>query len=233
MWFAITSGAALGLINILHCAGMCGPLATFACRKRSPGDGALRYQVGRSLSYSLLGALAGSLGSILVHWLSTNAVSTLLSWLLATALAWTAISLWLGKRPRLIHLRNPAKSSRLGKADSILQRFFRTLLDSPAHLGFFSAALPCAALASALIAAASSGSALKGALTMLVFSLVSGIALTLAVSASGMFSKLKHGLGPRMLAVVLLAGALVLVVRPLQLDNHSAFCYSTASLDFH
>lgn len=56
----------IGLLGSIHCVGMCGPLA-FAVPVRHPGSvylvwNKLIYQVGRILSYMLLGAIIGLLG---------------------------------------------------------------------------------------------------------------------------------------------------------------------------
>lgn len=67
---ALTAGAVAGLASIPHCAGMCGPPAAFAC-SRKPAHGApLRYQVGRTASYAVAGAVAGGLGGALASNLS-------------------------------------------------------------------------------------------------------------------------------------------------------------------
>jgi sulfite exporter TauE/SafE len=57
----------IGLLGSVHCVGMCGPLA-FAVPSLNPGLGYLifdkvTYQIGRIISYSILGALIGLVGS--------------------------------------------------------------------------------------------------------------------------------------------------------------------------
>ena len=56
----------IGLLGSLHCIGMCGPLA-FSVPVNQPGwfslvGNKLVYQIGRIISYCLLGAIAGLLG---------------------------------------------------------------------------------------------------------------------------------------------------------------------------
>ena len=56
----------IGLLGSLHCIGMCGPLA-FAIPMNQPGVGYLllnkfTYQLGRIISYCMLGAIVGLLG---------------------------------------------------------------------------------------------------------------------------------------------------------------------------
>ena len=65
MWTAVIAGAAAGLASVPHCTAMCGPLAAYACSGHPGASGQGRYQLGRFISYSALGAVAGRLGSLL------------------------------------------------------------------------------------------------------------------------------------------------------------------------
>ena len=56
---AVLAGAAAGLASIPHCAAMCGSIAAGACAERR--SGAL-YLGARLASYTMLGALLGTLG---------------------------------------------------------------------------------------------------------------------------------------------------------------------------
>ena len=60
MWTAVIAGAAAGLASVPHCTAMCGPLAAYACSGRPGASGQSRYQLGRFISYSALGAVAGT-----------------------------------------------------------------------------------------------------------------------------------------------------------------------------
>ena len=60
MWTAVIAGAAAGLASVPHCTAMCGPLAAYACSGRPGASGPGRYQLGRFVSYSMLGGIAGS-----------------------------------------------------------------------------------------------------------------------------------------------------------------------------
>src|SRR3954453_5238674 len=96
---AVNSPAAAfvaGLVTSLHCAGMCGPLACALMPMR--GDRAdaqtvsTAYHLSRLAGYSVLGALAGSMGRAPLLWLSQSALRCL-PWVLvlffvALALRW-------------------------------------------------------------------------------------------------------------------------------------------------
>jgi uncharacterized protein len=65
----LAAALAAGLLGSLHCMGMCGPLATIGCRSsvfRTALFGPLLFVVGKFVSYSILGLIAGSLGAVLV-----------------------------------------------------------------------------------------------------------------------------------------------------------------------
>lgn len=55
----------MGLAGGLHCVGMCGPLVLAATAKHPFAGSKLIYNLGRVLTYGLLGILAGSIGSFI------------------------------------------------------------------------------------------------------------------------------------------------------------------------
>lgn len=57
-WIALVAGLTGGL----HCVGMCGGLVTASCHNKNDIFG---YQIGRLISYLVLGLLGGSLGKVL------------------------------------------------------------------------------------------------------------------------------------------------------------------------
>ncbi|OQP61004.1 hypothetical protein A3860_04585 [Niastella vici] len=66
MWQASIAGILLGLVSSFHCVGMCGPLAlalpVHHLQKMQQGFAVLLYNLGRVITYSLLGGLFGWLG---------------------------------------------------------------------------------------------------------------------------------------------------------------------------
>ena len=62
-WFAFT----LGLLGSIHCVGMCGPLVlAVPFPRKMRWQGIVIYQVGRLLTYSILGLLMGYIGTLFV-----------------------------------------------------------------------------------------------------------------------------------------------------------------------
>ena len=70
MWTFIITGFILGISSSLHCIGMCGPIAMALPLNRKSNatilSGALQYNLGRTITYALLGAVAGLFG-LTVH----------------------------------------------------------------------------------------------------------------------------------------------------------------------
>lgn len=204
-------GSALvaGLVTSLHCAGMCGPLA--CALMPAPRDGsdphtvATVYHLTRLAGYTVLGALAGGVGRWPVAFLSGDA-ARFAPWLLV--LFFVAVALRFDQRlPQIAPLAR-AYGWLAGRLRG------RSRLGSAAALGFATPLLPCGPLYFLLSLALLSGSALRGAETLLAFGLGTVPLLWLAQAN---FHWLRVKLGPLWLArlqtALALAVAAVLVWR--------------------
>jgi sulfite exporter TauE/SafE len=187
-------GAALlaGLITSVHCAGMCGPLAcALMPAKRDGADPQLVstvYHLSRLAGYTLLGALAGGVGRWPLEMLDSN-FARYLPWLLV--LFFVAMAIRLEQRlPRL-----PV----LGRIYSALATRLRggSRVKAAAMLGAATPLLPCGPLYFLISLALLSGSAAKGAETLLLFGLGTVPLLWLAQAN---FHWLRLRLGPERLA---------------------------------
>jgi sulfite exporter TauE/SafE len=155
-----------GLVTSLHCAGMCGPLACSLMPARrdeaDPHAVATIYHVTRLAGYSLLGALVGGLGRVPLSFVGESAMRYL-PWLLVVF--FIAVAVRFDRRlPRL---------PLLGRAYLAVSGRLRggSRLKAAALLGFATPLLPCGPLYFLLSLALLSGSALKGAETLLAFGL--------------------------------------------------------------
>ena len=158
-----------GLVTSLHCAGMCGPLA--CAIMPAPAERAdaqtisTVYHLSRLTGYGALGALAGGLGQWPLTLLGESALRYL-PWLFV--IFFIAVAVRFDQRlPKL---------SLLGRAYSWLLFRLRgsggiSRLRSAATLGFATPLLPCGPLYFLLSLALLSGSALRGAETLLAFGL--------------------------------------------------------------
>lgn len=155
-----------GLVTSLHCAGMCGPLACSLMPARrdeaDPHAVATVYHGTRLAGYSLLGALVGGLGRVPLS-LMSEGVMGYLPWLLV--LFFVAVAVRFDQRlPRL---------PLIGRAYLAVSTRLRggSRLKAAALLGLATPLLPCGPLYFLLSLALLSGSALKGAETLLAFGL--------------------------------------------------------------
>lgn len=221
MWMAVIAGAAAGLASVPHCTAMCGPLAAYACSGRPGISGQSRYQLGRFVSYSALGALAGTLGGAAAVSLPSAWGGALLSWSLALGLGLAAFRLWRRPAEPLVTLR----AKREEPASSFVSRAMAGLGRHPFLVGLGTALLPCGALAAAVLIAASTGSTLLGSMSMLAFAVVSGVGLVGATWLFERFARRPRPATSRILAAVLALGSILFVIRPvhsLRTGDHSS-----------
>jgi sulfite exporter TauE/SafE len=218
---ALVAAAAAGIVSAPHCAVMCGPLALAACdapRRDDSLRAGARYALGRLASYLLTGAVAGAVGSGLVHVLRADGVQRAVSLALAAGLALAA---W-----RLLRGRPPPLLVRLGGGRP------RTRVP-PAVVGLATGFLPCGALASGLLIAAGAGSWWGGAAAMAVFSAASAPGLlAVVVPANGLRAALGHVATPtrrRMAAAVMLLAAGWVAARPWVMPERRC-CHAPAVL---
>lgn len=210
MWTAVIAGAAAGLASVPHCTAMCGPLAAYACSGQPGASGQTRYQLGRFVSYSALGAVAGTIGGATAVSLPQAWGSALLSWSLALGLGLAALRLWRRPNQPLVTLRTKQDEP----APSVASRALEGLGRHPFFVGLGTALLPCGALAAAVLIAASTGNTALGSLSMFAFAVVSGIGLVGATWVFERFARRPRPATSRVLAVVLALGSILFVIRP-------------------
>src|SRR6266581_2871253 len=154
LWTAFT----LGLIGSLHCAGMCGPLALAlpptGNRPASFFLGRVAYNLGRLVTYCVLGLIFGLLGKTLLlagiqRWLSIALGTTLLFGLFTSR----KLALW---RPIYLLV------DRVKAGMSLLLR--RRSADALMLLGLLNGFLPCGLVYVACAGATATGDLFNGAL---------------------------------------------------------------------
>jgi sulfite exporter TauE/SafE len=155
----------IGLIGSLHCAGMCGPivLATSAGDRSWPAffRGRLAYNLGRIVSYGLLGGVFGLLGR-------TLALAGLQRWLSigAGALILVSCAGYFGSAWNVSTIR--AVTWLKGGFGALLRS--RTAL-AQVGLGMLNGLLPCGLVYVACLAAMASGSVASAVAYMVMFGL--------------------------------------------------------------
>lgn len=212
------AGAVAGLASIPHCMGMCGPLVAGVCA--GPREGA-QYQLGRTLSYGTLGALAGGLMALSLSSLPVRLASQLLSVTMAVGLLWMAFRLARSARGPVTPSESDASSQgalvplrtkpKTRTTPSRWVRLVQPFLASPLLVGALSALLPCAALLNVGVLAAASGSAAAGALVGVGFAATTGVGLATSVWASTLLRQSRAG--SLLVAGVLVLGASIVTLR--------------------
>jgi hypothetical protein len=211
-------GLLLGLASSLHCAGMCGAIASSLMFAFSPGDGMgeraralTAAHAGRVLMYVAGGATLGAVGSTVYGAFDHSGAYLFMRWAAAVALGWIGLSV-AGFAPSL------AAFDRLAAPIAANLRF------APAHRlagearafasGLMWGFLPCGMVYGALFYAMLSGSALRGGAVMAGFGLGTLPSVTAAALGVSSFRRLARASNARVavgLGIIALAAASVAV----------------------
>lgn len=201
----------LGFLGSLHCAAMCGPL--MLALPLSPGGparfvvGRLIYQLGRIVTYCLIGLLGGVIGQ---------------SILLAGFQRWLSIALGVAVLAGFVFSKQVALSApvirmvtrlKQAMATQLRQRSLRSL----ALLGLLNGLLPCGLVYVAAAGAVSRGSLRDGMIYMLLFGLGT-LPMMLGLSLSGkLFPAALRGKLNRAIPIGVCLLALLLILRGMAL----------------
>jgi uncharacterized protein len=167
----------MGLAGGPHCLAMCGSACTGIANTQATNRGLalLKFQLGRLIGYSSLGALAATSMQGL-GWLSIHAASLRPVWTMVhVAAALLGLTL-------LIQARQPQWVESFSRSVWNKTRILNQLTPNaaPAVIGVMWAFLPCGLLYSALLMAGLTSNAIEGAFVMALFALGSGISLLAA-----------------------------------------------------
>ncbi|MBU6228386.1 MAG: sulfite exporter TauE/SafE family protein [Cyanobacteria bacterium REEB459] len=183
LWLMVSLGF-LGSFG--HCLGMCGPLSAVLAMQATRGESAslwssLRFHLllnlGRLISYGLVGAAIGAVGSVLVAGGQMAGLGSGLrqgmAWLTGILLIWVGLTHispgWLPPFPLLHPLAQPHLGQRLNR---VMETFSdRPQWWTPLPLGLVWGLIPCGFLYTAQIKAAETTQLGTGALTMVAFGL--------------------------------------------------------------
>lgn len=176
------SALTLGLIGSFHCIGMCGPIALAIPLKTSSWlariTGGVIYNVGRAITYALMGVVFGLLGRGLVMSGFQQWVSVIMG----------AIMILSVITPSLYKNRFNAEKgifSFVGKVKLSLGKLFtQRSYGSLFLIGLLNGLLPCGLVYVAIAAAIATGSSVGGGLFMFIFGLGT-LPMMLAISLIG------------------------------------------------
>lgn len=162
----IVAGVILGLASNLHCLGMCGPIAMVIPLNRKSNLtillGALQYNFGRLLAYSILGVIIGLIGMLINVFNLLQVLSIIAGVLIILFALRKQISSLFPKNLGLI------------KIQKLLQKGLNFAVHSKSKmklimLGLVNGFLPCGMVYFALISASLAGSIIGGISGMLAF----------------------------------------------------------------
>jgi sulfite exporter TauE/SafE len=166
-----TSAFIAGLMGGAHCAAMCGGLVGAACARREQRlKYALAYNLGRIASYTVAGALAGTVGQAGLLLRGGPALQSAMLALASGALIMLGLYL-AGAAPFMRAVE--AAGTVLWRGIQPYSRWFLPVESVPRALGLGAlwGWLPCGMVYAVLLTALATGSAWQGALVMLAFGL--------------------------------------------------------------
>jgi sulfite exporter TauE/SafE len=200
----------LGLVGSLHCAGMCGPIAIALPLNNqtwlSRISGGLLYNIGRIITYGILGTILGLAGMGLALGGIQQWVSIVLGALMILAVLIPRMG-WAGKK----------LSGMTEKMTGMLKKPFIRLFKLKTYrslffIGLLNGFLPCGLVYIAMAGALVMSKYYEGALYMVFFGLGT-IPMLLAISIAGNFisQKLRHKLIKAIPFVIILLGILFIL----------------------
>jgi sulfite exporter TauE/SafE len=155
----------MGITGSIHCVAMCGAIATSCSSKISHN---INYQVGRIISYSLLGLLAGYMGSSFKQISDNPYIKNIPAFMLGLFFIYWGLSTFFNKKS-LITLPKSVSSllhNVLGKFYGKKESRYRSLM-----IGLLTALLPCGLLYGVIISLAMFQNMFIGLIGMLFFCL--------------------------------------------------------------
>lgn len=171
----------VGVLTSIHCVGMCGGIMISQSLSIEPKNKidaikpSISYNLGRVISYTILGGIVGTLGSVFSLSIIGKAAIQIFAGLFMIVMGFNMAGF---KIFRKIHIKSPLSTCK-AKAKS----------GSPFIVGILNGFMPCGPLQTMQLFALGTGSAFKGALSMFVFSLGT-VPLMLTFGAlSGLLSK--------------------------------------------
>lgn len=153
----------VGLLTSLHCVGMCGgimmsqSITTIAKSKVDSIKPSLKYNLGRVISYTVLGGIVGALGSVFSLTLTTQASIAIIAGIFMVIMGFNMAGF---STFRGLAIKLPwSKCNSKGKEST------------PFVVGLLNGFMPCGPLQTMQLYALATGSPIKGALSMFIFSI--------------------------------------------------------------
>lgn len=171
----------VGVLTSIHCVGMCGgimlsqSLTKVSKNKFEAIEPALMYNLGRVVSYTVLGGIIGALGSVFSLSIATQSALQIFAgaFMIIMGLNMTGFSTF-----RKLNIKLPFSSCKVKNKPK-----------TPFLIGLLNGLMPCGPLQTMQLFALGTGSATKGALSMFMFSLGTVPLMLTFGAVSGLLSK--------------------------------------------
>ena len=178
----LISALVLGLMGSFHCAGMCGPIASaLPLHGNSPGGkifGGSLYNLGRTITYGIMGAIFGLLGQGVAMIGFQQKISVIMGSLMIISILFPALF-------RNQYSLEKSWFSFVGRLKSAIGRMFSIRsYSSLFFIGMLNGLLPCGLVYMAIAGAIGTGSVGLGTLYMILFGLGT-IPMLLGISLAG------------------------------------------------
>jgi uncharacterized protein len=176
----------IGLLTSVHCVAMCGGICLSQCvPKTDTGVGiskyaalrpSLLYNIGRVISYTIIGGIVGALGSVISFSGTMKGIVQILAGVFMVIMGLNMLNIfpWLRKF-------NPRMPKIFAK-----KIYAQRNNNSPLYIGLLNGLMPCGPLQAMQLYALSTGSPVKGAISMFLFS-VGTVPLMFAFGALSSF----------------------------------------------
>ena len=178
-----------GLLTSIHCISMCGAInlmATYNKENKINLKRPILYNLGRLVSYTLLGGVVGFIGSIISINEVINGIIIIVASILMILMSLSMLNIIKFKLPKLVKLKAKTSNSFI--------------------IGLLNGLMPCGPLQAMQVYALSTGSFVKGALSMFLFCLGT---LPLMLSVGIIFNTVK---GKKRIILNKIASTLILIL---------------------
>jgi sulfite exporter TauE/SafE len=163
----------IGILTSVHCVAMCGGINLSQCipqKAENTGKGGINnfmpsilYNAGRVVSYTIIGGIVGALGSVVSFSGPAKGIVAIGASIFMVIMGINMLNIFPGLRR--FNPRMPKIFARLiGKEKGVSK-------NRPFYVGLLNGLMPCGPLQAMQLYALSTGDPIKGALSMLVFSL--------------------------------------------------------------
>ena len=178
-----------GLLTSIHCISMCGAInlmATYNKENKINLKRPILYNLGRLVSYTLLGGIVGLIGSIISINEVINGIIIIVASILMILMSLSMLNIIKFKLPKLVKLKAKTSNSFI--------------------IGLLNGLMPCGPLQAMQVYALSTGSFIKGAISMFLFCLGT---LPLMLSVGIIFNVVK---GKKRIMLNKIASTLILIL---------------------